>query len=159
MNKYCQLEVDLGVICSCMPSLPALFRWIYDRARGKRRRTMTDTTRASTMDSSWFHRGTKGETKTSATTSTESDLPQPSPSTHYSSQDEEQGGPGPDQIQATTTIAQTYWRNDSYEMPGNGTDTECGAVDQGPVTAQAWADGPGPGAGSYGDYPGYHHPH
>ncbi|KAG8156839.1 hypothetical protein KVR01_013252 [Diaporthe batatas] len=145
MNKYCQLEVDLGVICACMPSLPALFRCASDRLKGKRKRSMTHTTRASTNDS-WFHRGVTGETKTSATTSAASDLGPPLHSTGYAVQEEEHVDPQPDQIQATTTIAQTYWRNDSFEMAGNDTDTEGRGIGQGPVTAQAWGDGPGPGS-------------
>lgn len=46
----------------------------------------------------------------SATTSTTSDLAPPPPPIQCEVQDEEQSGPRPDQIQATTTIAETYWR-------------------------------------------------
>lgn len=112
-----------------------------------------DTTRASTMDS-WFHRGNKGDTKTSATTSTASNLASPLRPTQNAVENDEEAGPRTDQIHATTTIAQTYWRNDLYEMAGNATDTELGGVDQGPVTSQAWADAPG--AGSYGGFSQHH---
>ncbi|KAJ0109478.1 uncharacterized protein J7T55_000404 [Diaporthe amygdali] len=143
MGKFCIIEVDLGVICSCMPSLPVLFRPLVHRLTGKNK---SSTAKGTGYIGATSRRAVMGDIKSSATTSAAS-YPVSSPNAHHSAY-YEHIDPRTEQIQATTTIDQTYWRNDSDELPLHGTDIELGTANNGYVSSQAWAAGPG--AGSYG---------
>lgn len=143
MSTFCQIEVDLGVICSCMPSLPALFRPLIERLMGKRKLSTDKTLGYRTP---WSRRTVTGELKGSATVSTASYT--------VPSRDAERGehkghtAHRSDQIHAITTIDQTYWQNDSDDLPLQGAVIEHGVADHGCVRSQAWAGVPA--AGSYG---------
>lgn len=144
MGKYCLIEVQLGVICSCMPSLPVLFRPLIHRMTGKHNGSMTKTT-GHVGDLS--RRAVMGDTKPSATKSAIS-YPEPSPHANHAAYYENIEHPKTAQIYSSTTIDQRYWRNDSDELPLHGTDIELGSPSQGYVSSRAWATGPG--ASSYG---------
>lgn len=156
MGKFCIIEVDLGVICSCMPSLPVLFRPLVHRLTGKHKGS---TAKATGYVGASSRRAVMGDIKgSSSVTTSAASYASPSASPgggahqqqRHASQYYEHIDPRtPEQIQAVTTIDQTYWRNDSDELPLQGTDIELGnASHNGRVSSQAWAAGPG--AGSYG---------
>lgn len=144
MGKYCLIEVELGVICSCMPSLPVLFRPLIHRLTGKHNGSNTKTTGYVGASS---RRAVMDNTKPSATKSASS-YPEPSPRAHQAAYYEHIEPPKTKQIRSVTTIDQRYWRNDSDELPLHGTDIELGSASHGYVSSRAWATGPG--ASSYG---------
>lgn len=143
MGKYCLIEVELGVICSCMPSLPVLFRPLVHRLTGKHNGSNTKTTGHVGVSS---HRAVMGDTMPSANKSAIS-YPEPSPLANHAAYYENIDRPKAEQIYASTTIDQRYWRNDSDELPLHGTDIELGNASNGYVSSRAWATGPG--ASSY----------
>lgn len=144
MGKYCLIEVELGVICSCMPSLPVLFRPLVHRLTGKHKGSNSKST--GYVGAS-LRRAVMGDNKPLATTSASS-YPEPSPIARQAAYYEHIDHPKTEQIQSVATIDQTYWRNDSDELPLHGTDIELGSANHGYVSSRAWATGPG--AGSYG---------
>lgn len=151
MGKYCLIEVELGVICTCMPSLPALFRPLVHRLTGKHKGPNSKSTgTGASYPGASLRLAVMGDNKPSATTSAGSSYPVPSHrAQHQAACYEQIDHPDTQRIQAITTVDQTYWRNDSYELPLHGTDVELGSAHHhGSVSSQAWAAGPG--AGSYG---------
>lgn len=148
MGKFCQIEVELGVICSCMPSLPVLFRPVVHRLTGSIKGTGTGYIGAS------LRRAVMGDKKPSVTTTSAGSYPVPPPRADQAACYEHISHPKADQIHAVTAINQTYWRNDSDELPLQGTDIELGSANHGYVGSQAWAAGPG--AGSYDGAHGAH---
>lgn len=141
MATFCQIEVDLGVICSCMPSLPALFRPLIERLKGKK--NLSTDKRVLRYSTPWSRRTGTGQVKTFATSSAAS-YPVPSPGTQQKTY-EEHLGHRTDYIQTVTTIDQTYWRNNSDDMMLHGGGIELGSAEQGYVRSQAWAGSPGVG--------------
>lgn len=144
MGKFCLIEIDLGVICSCMPSLPVLFRPLVHRLTGKYKGLDSKGTGTGHVGAA-LRRADMGDNKFSATTSASS-YPMPSlsahPAAYYKHID-----PRNEQIQAITTIDQTYWHSGSNK-PLHGTDIELGSANHGYVSSQGWATPPG--TGSYG---------
>lgn len=133
-----------------MPALPVLFRPIVHRLMGKHKGRSSAKGTGYVGASS--RRVVLGDTKQSATTSAASyPVLSPGPdeyAAHYQHID-----PRTEQIQAVTTIDQTYWRNNSDELPLQGSDIELGSANHGSanhgfVGTQAWAEGPR--AGLYG---------
>lgn len=88
-----------------------------------------------------------GDSKPSASTGASS-YPEPSPLAHQAASYKHIDHPRAEQIHSVTTIDQTYWRNDSDELPLQGADIELGSTNRGYVSSRAWATGPG--AGSHG---------
>lgn len=154
MGKFCIIEVDLGVICACMPSLPALFRPLVHRLTGKHkasapRRTayVSDLPRRATMSDD-----AKSSPTISAMSSASYPVLQPDPhDTPY----DPHGGRQAEKIRTTNTIDQMSWRNDSLELPRPDRDIELGAVSHGYMSLQTEAVGPMQGAYGHSHHNGY----
>lgn len=141
MGKFCIIEVDLGVICACMPSLPALFRPLVHRLTGKHKASAAR--RAGYIGDLPRRATTSDDTKSSPTISAMSSASYPvlQPDPHDTAYDPHDGHQA-EKVRATnTTISQTSWRNDSLELPRPDRDIELGAVSHGYVSSQGWDAG------------------
>jgi hypothetical protein len=120
--------------------LPVLFRPLIKRLTGK---GQGSSAKGTGYIGATSRRAVMGDAKSSVTTSSAS-YPVVLPPGMEGGKYYEHVNPGGrnEHIQAVTTIDQTYWRNDSDELPLQGAEIELGSANNGYVSSQAWAGGP-----------------
>lgn len=132
MTKLCLMEIDLGVICACMPSMPVLFRYLGTAIKNRNQ--------VSTSNAIWYSGPGKpfspawGSGKDSAVISSFPSSRRPE-------------GSRVEHVEMTTTINQTFWqdhsddniplRNDSLPLESQQFDMR--KPSKAGASAEAWA--------------------
>lgn len=101
MAKYCLIEIDLGVICACMPSMPVLFRSLNTAIKTRRKGSSVEASGYSGSGAPFATTWNSGKNSAAISSFSHPRRPEVSKADH---------------IQMTTTIDQTYWQDHSEDQ-------------------------------------------
>lgn len=130
MAKYCIIEIDLGVICASMPSMPVLFRSLNAALKTRRlRKSSAQGPEYSARSGAPFTAPAWNSGKGAAVISSFPCPQRPEVSLRA------------DHVQMTTTIDQTYWRDHSEDrLPLRNQQVDVRRPSHAYVNVEGWAE-------------------
>ena len=137
MIKWGGIELDIGVICACMPSMPGAFRPLVRRIKAALGITTGDDTTNGYVNNYNNSGGSSSRYANITAISSSKKHHHYAPSPPGSFHSHARGGSN---IQMTTTLHQTRVHNVSEgELPLHDPSSDMGSSGPRTVTAQAWA--------------------